>query len=501
MTLIVGTPIERSNGATFTVPTGVTSGMVGLILTSTADSTNTGQTLVKTGATIAQLDGRAANNTYVRIYRATGLVAGDTVTVTQTAAGASWVQHFYQDEYDFVGTPAVGTRGGVSQAFCVTGSLTPAVGQQVAVVAVERTTATGTTVSSVASSGGETVTAVSGFYAENPTSTASTGYAGLFTASAAAARTVTVTHNSASGNGYAALILTEPLTVPNEGVPVKRTSATDTLADGALFYTSATDELATPLEVRGVSFGYATVDAMLAADPFYMAHRGGSGHWPEMSLHAYTQAAYWGVGALEVSVGRSSDGVFFGLHDATLDRTSGVTGVTASTLTWAAIQASYQISASLPAGQTAKPYMRLEELFDAYYGSHVLFIDPKLLTSPQRLELLDLMDAQPGDSTDHLVWKYFGVSSTFAPQGSARGYQTWGYFYESDLANLAANQAQWSILGMEHTALQTTWDTILAYGKPVIGHIVANSTQATAALTKGAAGMQVSGIQTVVPRA
>lgn len=64
---------------------------------------------------------------------------------------------------------------------------------------------------------------------------------------------------------------------------------------------------------------------MLSQPMFYVAHRGGSREWPEMSLHAYTQAGFWGVGALEVSLARTSDGVWFGLHDADINRTSGTT--------------------------------------------------------------------------------------------------------------------------------------------------------------------------------
>ena len=49
----------------------------------------------------------------------------------------------------------------------------------------------------------------------------------------------------------------------------------------------------------------------------------------EDSIHAYRQSVAHGYRALEISVARSADGVWFGLHDTTLDRTSGTVGFAA----------------------------------------------------------------------------------------------------------------------------------------------------------------------------
>jgi hypothetical protein len=296
------------------------------------------------------------------------------------------------------------------------------------------------------------------------------------------------------------------LNASNVGVTIQYTSALNTLADGQLYYTSALDTLSTPLEVRYMPEGYPSVNAMLAASPFYIAHRGGSDNWPEMSLHAYTQSVFWGVGALEMSLGRSSDGVWFGLHDATLDRTSGTTGFTASAHTWAEIQA-YSITAAETdnSSQPVRPFMRWEEIIATYYPTHVLFVDPKAAYS-FRSELLDMMDDCPGTPTDRFVAKYYGVvgpannSSGWPFDASSRGYKTWGYFYQADAANFATYQGRWDILGMDYNADQTTWNSILSYGKPVIGHIVPSSGAATSALTKGADGLMVANVTAVVPR-
>ena len=281
---------------------------------------------------------------------------------------------------------------------------------------------------------------------------------------------------------------------------VKYTSAPDTLSDGDVYYTSATDTLTAASEVRSFPQGYASVSAMLAASPFYIAHRGGSANWPEMSLHAYTQAGFWGVGALEFSIARTSDGVWFGLHDETLDRTSGTSGFVASEHTWAEVQA-YQITAAYTddTGQPTRPYMRWEDLMDAYYSTHVIFIDPKHALS-HITELLDMMDALPGTPTDHLVAKYFGLTNAWPTAAKARGYTTWGYFYEADVGSLPTYQANWDILGMDYQANGAAWAAALSYGKPVIGFLIADSTAATTAITNGADGLMVSGVTQVIPR-
>lgn len=331
-------------------------------------------------------------------------------------------------------------------------------------------------------------------------------------AGAPGAKALTWTGAQSQTSGVAIIIRALGEVDPNPGLDVQYTSATDTLSTAHLYYTSTTDTLSTPLEIRPVPSGYSSVSAMLAQSPFYVAHRGGSADWPEMSLHAYTQAVFWGVGAIEVSLARTSDGVWFGLHDASLDRTSLNTGggngttLVASNMTWAQVQA-YQIqypnvanSSSLP-----KPYMRWEEIIEAYYPSHVIFVDPKVATAYID-ELLTMMDALPGTPTDHFVAKSYGVSggvpnvSGWIHDAAAHGYNTWGYFYQADAPNFANYQGRYTILGMDYTADAATWNAIKSYGKPVIGHIVPNGTAAATALGYGAAGLMVSGVQEVIPR-
>jgi len=304
----------------------------------------------------------------------------------------------------------------------------------------------------------------------------------------------------AQTSGAAVAIRSVGMATPNPGQALHYTSAPNTLAAGHLFYTSAANTIATPKEIRAIPTGYASVSAMLASSPFYIAHHGGSADWPEMSLYAYSQAAFWGVGALEISLQRTSDGVWFGLHDDTLDRTSGTTGFTAADHTWAEVQA-YQITAALTnnPSQPSRPYMELGELLDAYYQTHILLVDPKNAVAYMD-ELLDIMDAQPGTPTDRFVAKYYGVVSAWPAAARARGYKTWGYFYQVDSANFATYQGNWDILGMDYNADQATWTAIQSYGKPVIAHTIPDGSAMNTALNYGASGMMVSGLQESILR-
>src|SRR5690606_1136795 len=108
---------------------------------------------------------------------------------------------------------------------------------------------------------------------------------------------------------------------------------------------------------------------------------------------------------------------------------------------------------------------------DAYYASHVIFVDPKEAIA-HASELLDMMDALPGDPTQRLVAKYYGPSTTWADLARARGYKAWGYFYEVNSGVLATYEGSYDILGMEYNASASVWTTITGFGKPVIGHVV-----------------------------
>lgn len=275
-------------------------------------------------------------------------------------------------------------------------------------------------------------------------------------------------------------------------------------AETAMYYTTA-DGPRTPADVIPVRRGFTSVTEMLATPGVTWAHRGGSASYPEMSLYAYTQAVVRGYGVLEVSLARTSDGVWFGLHDQTTDRTSGGTFGNASAQTWTQIQAQQN---TIGPG-AAQPYMRWEELVAAYGSTHILVIDPKYTLGSYRTEFLNMVYNDIGPS--RAIIKYTGPGSSAAALSATAqgmGFQTWGYFYASDASagqggdgNLQTWGPGWTLIGMEHgaSATQAIWDEALALGKPVFGHIASNQTAYNSAMTKGASGVQVSGVAVVEP--
>lgn len=260
----------------------------------------------------------------------------------------------------------------------------------------------------------------------------------------------------------------------------------------------------TPLSIQKMRRGFSNVSEMLSTQGFTWAHRGGSSSWPEMSLYAYTQSVLRGYGVLEVSLGRTSDGVWFGLHDQSTDRTSGGTYGNASSQTWAQIQAQHIVVGGSGAPQ---PYMRWEEIVEAYGDTHILVADPKYALGSYRAEFLDLVESTIG--TERAIIKYSGPGSgatSLSTQAQARGFETWGFFYASDASvSLGGNGSlqtwgpSWTLIGMEYGASQDIWNEALALGKPVIGHITPSQTHYNTAIAKGASGVQVSGVGLVEP--
>lgn len=259
--------------------------------------------------------------------------------------------------------------------------------------------------------------------------------------------------------------------------------------------------------------GFANIDQVLHTPGVTWAHRGGSANWPEMTDYAYTRAAAHGYGVLEFSCGRSSDGWWFGLHDANLDRTSGLTGSpNVSTMTQAEIEA-YQVT--LNAGGNPQPYYGLVDFLQKWTDTHVVVIDPKNALSYSS-ELLDLIELHVPDAQDRVVMKFYGVGGgalAFADLCRARGFTTWGYFYQADYdaGDLDANHARWDWLGMNLAATTGwtggTYPAVTSYGQPVAAHIIQSQGEYDSAIVKGARMVQVGnvaavqrvGVESVIP--
>lgn len=240
--------------------------------------------------------------------------------------------------------------------------------------------------------------------------------------------------------------------------------------------------------------GFKSVQQMINAPGATWAHRGGSISFPEHSAYAYQQSVARGYGALEFSCARSSDGVWFGLHDLNLNRTSGVSGMPpAASMTWADIQ-EYQIVTG--AQGAPQPYFRLDEFLNTYSRDHVCIVDHKHAWD-YLIEWFNLLDSF--NAHDRIIVKYFGDAVALADLAAARGYATWGYYYAADVTSgmLHERQGPWTLLGMDYTAPQSAWDAVKSHGKPVVGHIAPNQAAYATAIAKGADMVQVSGVAAV----
>lgn len=238
---------------------------------------------------------------------------------------------------------------------------------------------------------------------------------------------------------------------------------------------------------------YSNVADMQAHDPFYVAHRGGSATWPEMSITAYTQATEYGIGAIEVSVARTKDGKFFGLHDRTLDRTSKVPGgVDPANLTWAELTAKYQnkLNSKSPEGE---PYTLASDIFEKFANDHVIFVDPKYIgDEAARTELIEQMLSYA--PADHWVLKGYYDNTALATAARDADIQSWGYYYARDLDKLDSTVSSWDMLGLELNASAAQFASVKAKGKPVIAFFITDQATLAQARAKGATGMMISNV-------
>lgn len=241
------------------------------------------------------------------------------------------------------------------------------------------------------------------------------------------------------------------------------------------------------------------VEAMLSRHPFVVAHRGGSVDWPEMSEYAYAQSAALGVDALEMSVGRTSDGVWIGAHDSTLDRTSGTTGFRVADRTWAEVKELRIHPPDRNPDQKSRPYWRLVDFIAAYRRTHALWIDPKAVEHSHYAELMDLLVQSVEMPADVFVAKSDATNTTWAELGRANGLETWGFYYGDQLMEdpglFARTQAPWTMLGLDGEASDEQWTQIVADGRPVVAHVLSRDEQFDLAVQRGARGLMVSGVR------
>ncbi len=320
------------------------------------------------------------------------------------------------------------------------------------------------------------------------------------TAGAVGDTTVTYRNTQASnGAGIMIGIPQAPYTPP--GVPV-------VLGDGSaarLTYMNASSVRTTPASVRVLKPGFADADAFVAKAGATMAHRGGSESFPDMSEYAYDQAILRGFGALEFSAQRTSDGWWFGCHNPDINEIAGTTGLpNISAMTRVEIEAYANVD-NATAGHPSRPFFGLEEFLEKYGQHYVLMVDPKNAIA-FNTEFMTICENSV--SKDRLMWKYYlgGVGSSTPTNGAAaamaRGWAgTWGYCYSEDIDSGAfaehSGNAAWATLGLNTSANQTYWDTVLAAGKPVIGHIANSQADYDTCISKGADMVQCADTATI----
>lgn len=236
------------------------------------------------------------------------------------------------------------------------------------------------------------------------------------------------------------------------------------------------------------SYTIAQMDYDLAhGNMVYWAHRGLSLEASEMTMRAYTDAIFKRFKVLEYSVQKTSDGVYVGMHDATLDRVTALTG-NVSSKTWAELTG-IAVDTGVADGGTIS---RLEDLLDTYGQTHVLVIEDK--TYLNLSAVIALINSHITDATARVVLKFSGNSSTsFGIAAHAAGFKTWGYFYDAEATTEMPTKAvNYDYLGMNYNASGGNWTAALAYSKPIIAHVVPDATQAAVAIGKGAKGLQCS---------
>lgn len=229
----------------------------------------------------------------------------------------------------------------------------------------------------------------------------------------------------------------------------------------------------------------------------FVAHRGLSGNYPEETLYAYWAACLLGYNALEISVQKSSSGTFWAFHDSTTDRTTGVAGTIAS-MTDAQLSVLTNTAAATDVpSQPRQPVAKLSDILAVYGGKRLIFIEDK--TYANTSAVLDILDANGG--TNWYVWKQQGTGTPFLGIGG-RGYKTWGYFFDADMAaSFSTKQGAWDFIGLDYLSSDATLDPAIATATParVIAHIIPTATQRDRLLGKGVRGLMVSDSHMVTP--
>ena len=207
-----------------------------------------------------------------------------------------------------------------------------------------------------------------------------------------------------------------------------------------------------------------TIDTLLEAPSFFVAHRGSGDNWPEHTMRAYSGAVEAGMKAIEVSVSATSDGVLVCHHDLNTQRLTGI-DLTIARAPYATLeQLRNDARAWLGPATPLEPIPLLADVLDKFAASHVIFLEDKPGTNAD--EILALLERYPG-AREHVVWKQPAASRghEFA---AAKGYTTFGYMVARDKDKLAELIPRTDLLGIHHTVPESMVREVVASGKPVL---------------------------------
>lgn len=229
-----------------------------------------------------------------------------------------------------------------------------------------------------------------------------------------------------------------------------------------------------------------------------VAHRGGSANWPEMTARAYKESAViWDINAIEISVQKSSDGVFVASHDTTTTRVTGQ-NYTISSTPWSTLASLTATAAATDnISQPREPLAKLTDILDLYGGKRVIFIEDK--TYANQVAILNLMDSYGG--SNWFVWKQDGTGTVYSGAVS-RGYKTWGYIFDSGMGSFASKQAQWTYIGLDYNSSNATLTSAIATAgaNRVVAHIIPSVVQRDRLLGMGVRGLMIANVRDCLPK-
>lgn len=224
-----------------------------------------------------------------------------------------------------------------------------------------------------------------------------------------------------------------------------------------------------------------------------VAHRGLSASAVEHTAAAYALCDSLGIIAREMSVWRSSDGVWVASHDRTTGRVFGAgQNIDIPTNTWAAIQA------ATAAGTTVGnfPIAKMVDLINASPADKVWWVDNK--NSTNITDFLDTLDAFTNAQGRFLIKAVF--NSGVPAVARLRGYRSWGYWYEADLGSFDTYKGNFHYHGLDYLASGAAWAQVLADGKPVLSHVTLTKAAYDTGTALGATG-SMTGLASNFPNA